>query len=149
MSYLLVVVALALMGALVMFLLGLRHREHAAVISTGESTEENQHGSTTTLEQSVQLPGAGLLDQGLAPPLPNLPPVLLPRRPEARDVSRVRFSLGLRGYRMDQVDQVLDALAAEIELRGKRIAELEALLAEHPGGRPDAAGAAAEEQRNG
>lgn len=36
----------------------------------------------------------------------------------ARDVSRVTFDTALRGYRMDQVDEVLDRLQA-------RIAELE------------------------
>ncbi|MGJ9402240.1 DivIVA domain-containing protein [Arthrobacter sp. KK5.5] len=51
---------------------------------------------------------------GLAEPLPNLPPVLLPERPTAVDVARVRFGVGLRGYRCEQVDAVLEALADEI-----------------------------------
>jgi DivIVA domain-containing protein len=42
-----------------------------------------------------------------------------------RDVDRVRFSVGARGYRMDEVDDVLDRLAHEIDLRERRIAELE------------------------
>lgn len=37
----------------------------------------------------------------------------------ADDVGRLKFDQGLRGYRMDQVDEVLDALAA-------RLRELEA-----------------------
>lgn len=41
------------------------------------------------------------------------------------DVDRVRFSVGARGYRMDEVDDVLDRLAHEIDLRERRIAELE------------------------
>ena len=41
------------------------------------------------------------------------------------DVDRVRFSVGARGYRMDEVDDVLDRLAHEIDLREQRIAELE------------------------
>ena len=45
------------------------------------------------------------------------------------DVDKVRFSVGARGYRMDEVDDVLDRLAYEIEVRERRIAELE--------GRPD------------
>lgn len=65
-------------------------------------------------------------DDGLAPPVANLPPVLLPLTPAAQDVDRVRFSLGLRGYRMDQVDEVLDKLRDEIAAKDERIAELEA-----------------------
>ena len=41
------------------------------------------------------------------------------------DVDKVRFSVGARGYRMDEVDDVLDRLAYEIEVRERRIAELE------------------------
>lgn len=40
-------------------------------------------------------------------------------------VDKVRFSVGARGYRMDEVDDVLDRLAHEIETREQRIAELE------------------------
>jgi DivIVA domain-containing protein len=45
-------------------------------------------------------------------------------------VDGLRFSLGLRGYRMDEVDDVLDRLVAEIELRDARIAELQQRPAE-------------------
>jgi DivIVA domain-containing protein len=41
------------------------------------------------------------------------------------DVDKVRFSVGARGYRMDEVDDVLDRLAYEIDVRERRIAELE------------------------
>lgn len=61
---------------------------------------------------------------GLVEPTPNLPPVLLPDRPAASDIGRLRFSLGLRGYRMDQVDEVLDRLA---EALAERDALIEAL----------------------
>ena len=40
-------------------------------------------------------------------------------------VDALRFSVVLRGYRMDEVDDVLDRLVGEIELRDARIAELE------------------------
>lgn len=40
-------------------------------------------------------------------------------------VDGLRFSLALRGYRMDEVDDVLDRLVSELELRDARIAELE------------------------
>lgn len=62
---------------------------------------------------------------GLVEPTPTLPPVLLPDRPTAPDVRRVRFSLGLRGYRMDQVDQVLDRLAAALAERDELIEGLQ------------------------
>ena len=41
------------------------------------------------------------------------------------DVDKVRFSVGARGYRMDEVDDILDRLAYEIDVRERRIAELE------------------------
>lgn len=63
---------------------------------------------------------------GLVEPTPTLPAVLLPDHPSAADIRNVRFSLGLRGYRMDQVDEVLDRLAAALEERDTLIAELRA-----------------------
>jgi DivIVA domain-containing protein len=44
---------------------------------------------------------------------------------ERADVDRLRFSLAFRGYRMDEVDAVLDRLATELADRDARIAELE------------------------
>ncbi|GER21802.1 hypothetical protein NCCP1664_02990 [Zafaria cholistanensis] len=58
--------------------------------------------------------GRGLL-VGLVEPVPSLPPVLLPARPRASDIEKVRFAVGLRGYRADQVDEVLGVLGGEIE----------------------------------
>jgi DivIVA domain-containing protein len=69
-------------------------------------------------------------DQGLvkplAEPLPTLPPVLLPETEDitAHDIQDIRFAVGLRGYRTDQVDQVLDRLTAALEDRDQQIAEL-------------------------
>jgi DivIVA domain-containing protein len=42
------------------------------------------------------------------------------------DIGRLRFAVGLRGYRMDQVDLVLDRLTEALKARDARIAELEA-----------------------
>lgn len=70
-----------------------------------------------------------LLEDGFTDPVPNLPPVLLPAEPSAKDVDRLRFSLGLRGYRMDQVDEVLDVLRDHIGAQEARIEQLEARLA--------------------
>jgi DivIVA domain-containing protein len=71
-----------------------------------------------------------LLDGGFEQPPANLPPVLLPAEAAAEDVDQVRFSLGLRGYRMDQVDQVLDELRDQLASKQKEIDGLrKALLA--------------------
>jgi DivIVA domain-containing protein len=40
-------------------------------------------------------------------------------------VEGLRFTLAVRGYRMDEVDRVLDRLVSELETRDRRIAELE------------------------
>jgi DivIVA domain-containing protein len=42
------------------------------------------------------------------------------------DVDALRFTLALRGYRMDEVDDVIDRLLAELDRKDARIAELEA-----------------------
>jgi len=44
------------------------------------------------------------------------------------DVDRVRFAVGLRGYRMDQVDSVLDRLASELDERDEYIGTLTGAL---------------------
>lgn len=55
---------------------------------------------------------------------------LPPDRPLARsDIDAVRLPVAVRGYRMLDVDEVLDRLGAELAERDARIAELEASLA--------------------
>jgi len=44
-------------------------------------------------------------------------------RPE--DLRRVRFSLAVRGYRMSEVDALLDRLARELERRDERVVDRE------------------------
>lgn len=67
------------------------------------------------------------------------PDVVLPEGAvHAGDVAEVRFPLALRGYRMSDVDAVLDRLAAELAARDRRIAELTEQPARHPAGRPAA-----------
>jgi DivIVA domain-containing protein len=73
---------------------------------------------------------SGLLDGGFEQPVANLPPVLLPADAAPADVDRVRFSLGLRGYRMDQVDQVLDDLRDQLDAKRKEVEQLKARLLE-------------------
>lgn len=63
----------------------------------------------------------------MSEPAPDRPDLALPESGllDRDQVDRVRFSVGVRGYRMDEVDDVLDRLAHEIDLREQRIAELE------------------------
>ncbi|MQY16648.1 hypothetical protein SRB5_68500 [Streptomyces sp. RB5] len=69
--------------------------------------------------------------EALTDPEPELLADPLPHdRPLARaDVDHLRLPLALRGYRMAEVDDALDRLAAELAERDARIAELEAALA--------------------
>lgn len=68
--------------------------------------------------------GTRLIDDGFDEPVASLPPVLLPAQAEPADVDRVRFALGLRGYRMDQVDQVLDDLREQLAAKDREIERL-------------------------
>jgi DivIVA domain-containing protein len=74
-------------------------------------------------------PLPALLDAGFEEPPANLPPVLLPANAAPQDVDRVRFALGLRGYRMDQVDQVLDELRDQLAASRHEVETLKARLA--------------------
>src|SRR5438046_6743524 len=57
------------------------------------------------------------------------------------DIDALRFGLAFRGYRMDQVDEALDRLKAELRIRDEKITALTAELAAE--GQPSAAPAAA------
>lgn len=109
MSYFLVFLAIALVGAA--FLLGT--------------------GRAASFFRGRRGAGAGelpALDDGFDQPVANLPPVLLPAEAEPADVDRLRFAVGLRGYRMDQVDQVLDDLRDQLATKDRKIADLGAQL---------------------
>ncbi len=76
--------------------------------------------------------GAGMvrgrsIGAGLDDPVPNLPPVVLPSQAKPSDIDSLRFALGLRGYRMDQVDQVLDDLRDQLLAKDREIERLNAL----------------------
>lgn len=100
------------------------------------------------------LGGVALAAAGRVTTLPDAPPdraptgVLPPTEFETADIERLRFSLAFRGYRMDEVDDVLDRLTAELAVRDARIAELgrgepaNADTAEPLGGTPAATGGA-------
>ena len=110
MSFFLVFLAIALAGAA--FLLG-----------TGRASKVFRGRRAT---------GAGglrALDDGFDQPVANLPPVLLPAEAVPSDVDSLRFAVGLRGYRMDQVDQVLDELREQLAAKDGKIADLAAELA--------------------
>lgn len=86
--------------------------------------------------------GAGIvrgrsMGAGLDEPTPNLPPVLLPEQAGVADVDNVRFGLGLRGYRMDQVDQVLDELRDQLLAKDREIEQLQDQLSSRPQGGDD------------
>ncbi|MDJ1136694.1 cell division protein DivIVA [Streptomyces iconiensis] len=74
-------------------------------------------------------------DRGASGGLQEAPPDLLdeplpPDRPVSHaDVAGLRLAVGVRGYRMRQVDDILDRLGAELAERDARIAELESALA--------------------
>jgi DivIVA domain-containing protein len=68
---------------------------------------------------------AGRVRGGLAAPTSTLPEVELPSdHVGTRDVDAIRFSVGFRGYRMDEVDAVLDRLGLELGAREEEIREL-------------------------
>jgi DivIVA domain-containing protein len=64
---------------------------------------------------------------GLVPSSPDRAPggELPPDEVDPAALEGLRFSLAFRGYRMDEVDAVIDRLATELEIRDGRIAELE------------------------
>lgn len=68
---------------------------------------------------------AGVVRGGLPDAESTVPEAPLPEgQVTVDDVSSVRFSVGLRGYRMDEVDAVLDRLS---EALAERDAEIERL----------------------
>lgn len=69
--------------------------------------------------------GRSRFEDAFDEPVAALPPVLLPAAAAPEDIDRLRFALGLRGYRMDQVDQVLDELRDQIAAKNREIARLQ------------------------
>jgi DivIVA domain-containing protein len=66
---------------------------------------------------------------GLPEPTTTVPALQLPSgRFTAADLDRLHFSTGLRGYRMDEVDEVLDRLSGELREREAELDELRARL---------------------
>lgn len=66
---------------------------------------------------------------GLEEPFPDMERPYLPDgRIEPVDVDDVHFAVAFRGYRMDQVDSVLDRLSEELIRRDQQIARLERIV---------------------
>jgi DivIVA domain-containing protein len=74
----------------------------------------------------------------MAEAYPDRPDLRLPtdRAVEPADIERLRFSVGLRGYRMHEVDDVLDRLVDELAARDARIRELSDPEPYRPGPEP-------------
>jgi DivIVA domain-containing protein len=70
----------------------------------------------------------------MAPVLPDGTPVELPEGRLARgdDLRGLRLSVALRGYRMDEVDWLLDKLSEQLDNRDREIARLRSVLHVEP-----------------
>ena len=70
----------------------------------------------------------------MAPVLPDGTPVELPvdRLARGDDLRAVKLSVALRGYRMDEVDWLLDRLSEQVDSRDREIARLRSVLHVEP-----------------
>ncbi len=74
----------------------------------------------------------GRVDGSLAEPTSSLAHEPLPDAPlTAADLDELRFDTGLRGYRMVQVDRVVDRLRREIAVLEQEVAQLRATQERH------------------
>jgi DivIVA domain-containing protein len=62
--------------------------------------------------------------KGLSAPEGDRPPLVIPEEMRAEDIDGVKFSLGARGYRMDEVDMVMDRLRATLARQEEEIERL-------------------------
>lgn len=112
MSFFLVFIAILVAGAIAWYAVD-------AARGTGGRTPEADDASSGR-------PAEAHVPEGLEEPLTGLPPVLLPEHPNPEDVDNVRFALAFRGYRMDQVDEVLARLRDRIGVQAALIQVLTA-----------------------
>jgi DivIVA domain-containing protein len=70
----------------------------------------------------------------MAPVLPEGTPVELPddRLADGDDLRALRLSVAVRGYRMDEVDWLLDRLSEQVDTRDREIARLRSVLHVEP-----------------
>lgn len=75
----------------------------------------------------------------MAPVLPDGTPVELPddRLADGADLRALRLSVAVRGYRMDEVDWLLDRLSEQVDTRDREIARLRSVLHVEPVPLPD------------
>lgn len=75
----------------------------------------------------------------MAPVLPEGTPVELPddRLADGDDLRALRLSVAVRGYRMDEVDWLLDRLSEQVDTRDREIARLRSVLHVEPVESPD------------
>ena len=95
-----------------------------AVLASGRTVPGLRSGAVPDVSGDGPESGGPGASAALAEPDPRLPPVLLPDHPVAADIADLRFSVALRGYRMDEVDEVLERLAAALLERDAALAEL-------------------------
>jgi len=101
---------------------------------------------TLVAAAAVAMIGFGIVafTLGNVAPAPDVQPdrrhVELPRdRPvEPGDIAALRFDVGLRGYRMDEVDAVLDRLCHDLQVRDEQVSALAGELARLRGQDPGA-----------
>lgn len=70
----------------------------------------------------------------MAPALPDGTPLELPddRLADGDDLRALRLSVAVRGYRMDEVDWLLDRLSEQVDTRDREIARLRSVLHVEP-----------------
>lgn len=87
----------------------------------------------------------------LPPPPRESTPVVLPgdRPADAGDIEALRFSVVLRGYRMLEVDWVLDQLSDALREKDEQIAALTNQLTRQPAAEPLVAAESAESAESG
>jgi DivIVA domain-containing protein len=75
----------------------------------------------------------------MAPALPDGTPLELPddRLADGSDLRALRLSVAVRGYRMDEVDWLLDKLSEQVDTRDREIARLRSVLHVEPVPLPD------------
>ncbi|MGJ7442325.1 DivIVA domain-containing protein [Aquipuribacter sp. MA13-6] len=81
---------------------------------------------------AVVVVALGKVGGGLAPVQPDAAPALDEPLSRPGDLDRARFTLAVRGYRMDQVDAVLDEARDLLVARDDEIARLHQLLPAEP-----------------
>jgi DivIVA domain-containing protein len=62
--------------------------------------------------------------KGLAAPESDRPPLVLPQEMSPEDIDALTFSLGVRGYRMDEVDMAMERIRATLAAQEAELKEM-------------------------